>query len=904
VAALQKTYRGDLSTAIAGVLWSRIKEADTKKELEKSNASDDIKQAAVELKKEDPSDNSIPVQDKDLRNTVVRIFGNLEGRLFSLQGKANNISGKITTLAGGVADTQDLIINQNQMLEDKFDIILQNIGSVSAIERSNAAESELDKVEAELEKGFDLSGTFAYEKTNTGSFGIFGKILSGILGNRFTAQLIGQISKSLIPRTVRARAKLLRNASIGAIKRSAKKFAGSRITKRILTPFSLFGGKKAAGILGRKFGTQIAQFDVLPIFLRRKLLKEGFGLGIQREFAKRGLGKVTASSLAEAIITQVKTRGARGVTLGGRSLASPITKKVSKKLGVDVAKQSSKKVVKKAAPKVLNETLGNLDGVFLKALDNPKVQAEIINKIGREGAEKLGIKLASGAVKGGFPVFGSGYALVEGMIRLAMGDAEGMMLSFGSGVPTAGWGFAILDILRDIDKAAYNRYIRPKVAAIPPQIPNDSDIAGYFQMAFGLNPNQLERGNVNIKSPMLGGNNVDAISQILSVTKAFGDATGYGGEADQIIGESGFGSFNIPRGNYKFDVGKFSPVKNIEGIQRSEEEKELRMARKEKDEDNDEEPKVGDVKQDNQKNFFGAQQGREGYDNQGFDFWDWLPDNWFNKPSSDKVELKGEGGIGGKDVIAQTPIMGGDASTIEFYGQQGRDRSGEPGVDFSFKDYKNNYNLFPGYVLETGLLYGKGYGNVVVVRSTDPTNGKQFDALYSHFPDGGIAVKAGQQVGAGDLLGSVGFVSVDTPGVPQLQPNNAGNMSGWHTSVDFFEPDSPARYSNADSLINLVVGARNSTPHGLLESLKPVTSDNETSLNSISSNTNLASTMTNMVESGSNERLMTQRKVAKKNPIVIVNNQVISNITNATSMGMKPDQQDLFEAFNLARHTV
>ena len=86
MAALQKTYKGDLSTAIAGVLWSRIKEADTKKELEKSNASDDIKQAAVELKREDPSDNSIPVQDKDLRNTVVRIFGNLEGRLFSLQG--------------------------------------------------------------------------------------------------------------------------------------------------------------------------------------------------------------------------------------------------------------------------------------------------------------------------------------------------------------------------------------------------------------------------------------------------------------------------------------------------------------------------------------------------------------------------------------------------------------------------------------------------------------------------------------------------------------------------------------------------------------------------------------------------------------------------------------------------
>ena len=248
--------------------------------------------------------------------------------------------------------------------------------------------------------------------------------------------------------------------------------------------------------------------------------------------------------------------------------------------------------------------------------------------------------------------------------------------------------------------------------------------------------------------------------------------------------------------------------------------------------------------------------------------------------------------------------MGGDGATIEFYGQQGRDRSGEPGVDFSFKDYKNNYNLFPGYVLETGLLYGKGYGNVVVVRSTDPSNGNQFDSLYSHFPDGGIAVKAGQQVSPGQLLGSVGFVSVDVPGVPQFQPNNAGNMSGWHTSVDFFEPDSPSRYSNADALIKLIVGAENQNPNGLLEKLKPVTSNNETSLNSISSNTNLASTMTNMVENGSSERLITQRQVAKKNPIVIVNNQNISNTTSPVIFGNNNQEDDFFEAFNLARHTV
>ena len=53
----------------------------------------------------------------------------------------------------------------------------------------------------------------------------------------------------------------------------------------------------------------------------------------------------------------------------------------------------------------------------------------------------------------------------------------------------------------------------------------------------------------------------------------------------------------------------------------------------------------------------------------------------------------GGGGIGGNDTIqATTPIMGGDGATIQFWGEQGRDLSGEPGVDFSYKDYKSNYS--------------------------------------------------------------------------------------------------------------------------------------------------------------------------------------------------------------------
>ena len=879
MAALQKTYKGDLSTAIAGVLWSRIKEADTKKELEKSNASDDIKQAAVELKREDPSDNSIPVQDKDLRNTVVRIFGNLEGRLFSLQGKANNISGKITTLAGGVADTQDLIINQNQMLEDKFDIILQNIGSISAIERTNSAESELDRVEAELEKGFDLSGTFAYEKTNTGSFGIFGKILSGILGNRFTATLVSQISKSLIPKTIRARGKLLRQASIGAIKRSAKKLVGTNIAKTVLTPFGLYGSKKLASIGGKRISSILLQ-NIYAERIGRKLAGEVGTVGIKRLFSKTVSGEILQSSLVDAIIDRQREK-----TLINTAANRETLERASKKFSKSATKSTRKKIAKKASTTVLNESLSDIDGVFLRALRNPQIQKAIVDKIGKEGAEKIGIKIAAGGTKGGFPIFGTGYAVIEGLVRLAMGDPEGMMLSFGSGIPAAGWGFAIIDILRDIDRAAYNKHIRPNLP-----VPGDADIAGFFQMAFGFGPDQYEKGNVNIESPMLGGNNMDSILEILSVTKAFGDATGYGVESGKIIAESGLGSYNIPREKYQFDVGKFSTSKNIESIQGSEEEKELRMVRKKKKEDDDEKKKEEEEEKKEEK-----------VDPTGGD-----PTDFRNIGKNIKNWWKNTfGGGGNNDVTPQTPVMGGDASTIEFYGQQGRDRSGEPGVDFSFKDYKNNYNLFPGYVLETGLLYGKGYGNVVVVRSTDPTNGKQFDALYSHFPDGGIAVKAGQQVGAGDLLGSVGFVSVDTPGVPQLQPNNAGNMSGWHTSVDFFEPDSATRYSNADKLINLVVGAEGSTPNGLLQRLKPSTTNGDTSsLNSIGANSNLAATMTNLVENGSSERLMTKRQATKPLPIVIINNQTVNTNQNLISFGAVQEESNFFEAYNLARHTV
>ena len=418
MATLQKTYRGDLSGAIAGVLWSRIKEANTKKELEKSNASDDIKEAAVELGKEDPSDKSIPVQDKNLRDSVTRIFGKLEGRLFSLQGKANNISGKVTTLAGGIADTQDLIINQNQLLEDKFDIILKNIGAISSIDKKNEAEAELDRVEAELEKGFDLSGTFAYEKTNTGSFGVFGKILSGILGNRFTTALIGQISKAIIPKSVRLRTKALKTVGANTIKRFARKLAkpGSGIAKRALSPFALYGSKKLFGALGKAAFGRLGK----DYFFERGLTSLFRNVGRKNITLKKIGAKLTINQLADLII-EAKTIDANAkrkmVKIAAKSAArnkKGIIKtggKVIQKNIPGLTQAAGRKIVKKTSQQVgskaLNKALSAGDGRLLRALNSPLVQRKIVEKIGKEGAEKIGIKLAQGGVKGGFPLFGT-----------------------------------------------------------------------------------------------------------------------------------------------------------------------------------------------------------------------------------------------------------------------------------------------------------------------------------------------------------------------------------------------------------------------------------------------------------------------------------------------------------------
>jgi hypothetical protein len=83
--------------------------------------------------------------------------------------------------------------------------------------------------------------------------------------------------------------------------------------------------------------------------------------------------------------------------------------------------------------------------------------------------------------------------------------------------------------------------------------------------------------------------------------------------------------------------------------------------------------------------------------------------------------------------------------------------NGQPGFDLWFAD-KRFAALLPGTVKKIGQQgsRGRGYGNYVIVESTDPKTGDKIDVLYGHLADGGIKVKEGQQIVPGMEIGTQG----------------------------------------------------------------------------------------------------------------------------------------------------
>ncbi|MFZ9263894.1 MAG: M23 family metallopeptidase [Polynucleobacter sp.] len=119
---------------------------------------------------------------------------------------------------------------------------------------------------------------------------------------------------------------------------------------------------------------------------------------------------------------------------------------------------------------------------------------------------------------------------------------------------------------------------------------------------------------------------------------------------------------------------------------------------------------------------------------------------------------------------------------------------GQPGVDLFFED-KQFPVVLPGTVKDIG--YESGYGNWVVIESTDPETGEAVDVLYAHLASR-TQLKKGESVNAGQLVGRQGGTG------------NVRSADGTIASIDFLAPapagsKSMAPYRNYDRLRRRVV---------------------------------------------------------------------------------------------------
>ena len=73
------------------------------------------------------------------------------------------------------------------------------------------------------------------------------------------------------------------------------------------------------------------------------------------------------------------------------------------------------------------------------------------------------------------------------------------------------------------------------------------------------------------------------------------------------------------------------------------------------------------------------------------------------------------------------------------------------------------------------ISYEPGYGNYVVIESTDPETGEQVDVLYGHLASR-TPLTLGQQVSAGQLVGIQGGTG------------NVRSADGTIASIDFLAP--------------------------------------------------------------------------------------------------------------------
>tara|TARA_B100000131_G_scaffold251261_1_gene244756 strand:- start:787 stop:4131 length:3345 start_codon:yes stop_codon:yes gene_type:complete len=776
----RKTDRAASKASRFAANFPRTKKQTEEAEEEVKKSNEDVDRAVDDLL---ANDDHIPVKDEKLREYVARVFGGgIDAKLALVDQRVSKSLNLLSDIRTSHQHSIDLMIDHNELIAGKLDKVLNLYQQQFEFQNILKDKSQVARAENQLELTRDLSRTRRYTGfgtgTETGQW-IFGA-LSDIVGRKIANAVFDKLGLKKAANAIKSRLGV-RGFGRRRLATATGEIIGGKNFRKILMRF---GPEYAGAYLTRQLGK--------PRF--KKYLETGLGRTSIRKHQKtilspKGLARLDAtlkSGIPEELLGDfgdakiLKDRAARAARAGQKSgvqqminkgLISPELVKGMKGVSADIAPQMG-------LPPSISRKVPYLGSDVGSRVIQKKFASSAGKKATKKVATKAGAK-ALGKSSKFIPGVGTFIALGEAGYRFSQGDTTGGILSLLSAVPILGWGVTAVDIGRDL---GFNPL------GLPPP-PDANDRLNYT--ASGGRIDQFEQGNPygltrRGDSMMHGTELIQAVDPKSGMTtshiKNIGDtlvstsvAMARDLRVDRDISNT-VSSLPFAVRNIRYNTGiKTAPVKSRATTETYLERTDSLSA--------------------------------------------WAKEQFDKNRKKEEVEPEENNGEGGFQPIKMfgkwLQSFGGDGdhpnpTTITFTGKQGLDRSGEPGVDFSYGDYTKNYSLFDGTVVKTGHQ-STNYGNVVIIRSTDPTNGKEFDALYAHFPDGGIKVKEGKKVRRGQYLGQVGFVSAPS-GEPELQPNGAGRMSGYHTSVDFYEPDSTATYSNASFLTNLIIKSEGLSP--------------------------------------------------------------------------------------------
>ena len=160
MASATKTYSGDLSTFIVGKISDALENYRRAREVEKSNASPEVKNAARKLLSDDDNAGESVTKDTDLKSYIAKVFGTeLDASIIQTENKVSKLSDQVLSVGESIVNTQKLVINHSELMESKFDEIIEIFKKKDIREEAKVDEEEASKTELGMEIRDDNFGT-------------------------------------------------------------------------------------------------------------------------------------------------------------------------------------------------------------------------------------------------------------------------------------------------------------------------------------------------------------------------------------------------------------------------------------------------------------------------------------------------------------------------------------------------------------------------------------------------------------------------------------------------------------------------------------------------------------------------------------------------------------------------